>query len=198
MRFSEPVEARLAAFEVLLRRWNRTVNLVAASTLPDLRARHIEDSAQLAALLPPGARRWVDLGTGGGFPGLVVAAILAESAPSVQMHLVEADGRKAAFLAEAARQLGLAATVHARRIEDLAPLAADVVSARALAPLPALLPLAARHMAAGATGLFLKGARVDEELAAARTHWTFEAEVGQSRSGGGGVIVRTGGIRRAG
>lgn len=161
--------ARLDTFAGLLGKWNARINLVAPSTLADLDARHVADSAQLWPLRPPGARTWVDLGAGGGFPGLVMAAL-----GDVAVTLIESDGRKCAFLREAARAMGLAVTVLDARAEAAPPQGADVVSARALAPLPALLPLVARHLAPGGTALLHKGRGWAAEVAAARAAgWAF-------------------------
>ncbi len=190
---SRETRHRLEAYAALLARWQRRINLVAADSLPDLWRRHMLDSAQLYPLLPPGEGPVVDLGSGAGFPALVLAAMGA--AP---VHLVEADARKAAFLREAARVMGVAVTVHNRRIEALAPFAARAVTARALAPLPRLLALAAPFLAAGGVALFPKGARVEEELTAAREEWMMCLERIPSQTDSAGVILRIKGIERRG
>ena len=180
----------LTDLEAMVLRWNGAVNLVGTSTLRTIRERHVLDSAQLFALAPPAARHWVDLGSGGGFPGLVVAVIAQELRPALKMTLVEADLRKATFLREAARSLNLTATVHACRIEVLPPQRADVLSARALAPLPLLLSYLERHMDTSGVALFPKGARHAEEVTAARQRWTFELETVASVSDpNAGVLV---------
>ena len=167
---------RLEALDALVRRWTERINLVAPSTLPDLWTRHIADSAQLWSLAPAGLETWADLGSGGGFPGLVIAALTAD-AGHPRVTLIESDGRKCAFLRTAARELGLSVTVLDRRVEAAAPQGAAVVSARALAPLPALLPLVARHLAPGGIALLPKGRDFAAELDAARAAgWRFEAE----------------------
>lgn len=183
--------ARLDVIAELLVRWQKTINLIAPASLPQLWTRHIADSLQLLDHAPAVAHRWVDLGSGGGFPGLVVAAVLAER-ESAQVSLVESDTRKAAFLREAARIAALPVAVHARRIEDVAPALApgtDVVSARALAPLPKLLDLAAPLLAAGALGLFPKGKEAEHELTDARKGWTLDAELKASRTDPQGRIL---------
>jgi 16S rRNA (guanine527-N7)-methyltransferase len=162
---------RLETYLDLLKRWQRTINLVGASTLADPWRRHILDSGQLWRFWPPGARVLVDLGSGAGLPGLVLAIL---GAPVV--HLIESDRRKASFLREAARACGAVVTVHAARIEDVPPLAADVITARALAPLPELLALAEPHLRPGTIGLFLKGRQAETELTLARESWTMSAE----------------------
>ena len=182
--------ARLETYAALLVKWQSSVNLVASGTLPELWRRHMLDSAQLWPLLPPGTRRLVDLGSGAGFPGLVLAII---GVPEV--HLVESDQKKAAFLREAARAAGALVTVHNCRIEALAPFPAEVVTARALAPLPRLLALAAPFLGQGAIGLFLKGESAEEELTQARRHWTMNVTAEPSRSSPQGVILRVESLR---
>lgn len=164
----------LAKFELyanLLKRWQNAVNLVAPSTLGDVWHRHFADSAQLLALAPPEARRWLDLGSGGGFPGLVLALLLDERG-GARVTLVESDTRKAAFLREVARQTGAPVDILSIRIEELPTHASlqtvDVVTARALAPLPRLLELAAPVFGADTVGLFLKGREAAAEVAAAQ------------------------------
>lgn len=183
--------ARLEAIAGLLEKWQRTINLVAPATLPEVWSRHIGDSLQLINHVGEKPLRWADLGSGGGFPGLVVAAVLAER-PGSEMHLVESDTRKAAFLREAARHAGLPVSVHAARIEQVAEKLApgtDVVSARALAPLPKLLDLAAPFLAAGAIGLFPKGRDAERELTDALGSWTLDHELHPSVSDAHGRIL---------
>ena len=126
---------RLSHYVALIEKWNPAINLVAKSTLPSIWHRHIADSLQVASYLQPEQRKWVDLGSGGGLPGLVVAIVAMESCPELQLELVEVDQRKSAFLREVARQLNLPVMVANEKIETLAPQAADIVSARALAAL---------------------------------------------------------------
>lgn len=187
---SRETERRLDIIVALLEKWQRTINLVAPATLPHVWTRHVADSLQLVPLAGE-VRRWVDLGSGGGFPGLAVAAVLADRADA-DVTLVESDGRKAAFLREAARLAELPVTVLPSRIEQVAPkIAADVevVSARALAPLPKLLDLAAPFLAQGATGLFLKGQDVDNELTQAAKSWRIDAEIKGSLTDRGGHVL---------
>jgi 16S rRNA (guanine527-N7)-methyltransferase len=161
--------ARLAAFVAMLLAWNRRINLIARGDAAQVWKRHVADSAQLWLLRPAAARHWVDLGSGGGFPGLVIACLAADAASGAPLRftLVEADGRKAAFLREAVRVLGLEGVeIRADRFETVAPLGADVVSARAVAALPDLWPQARRHLNDGGIGLFPKGANHVEEAAA--------------------------------
>jgi 16S rRNA (guanine527-N7)-methyltransferase len=176
---------RLQAYCGCLERWQRTVNLVATTTLADPWRRHFLDSAQLWPLLPSTARRVVDLGSGAGFPGMVLAIL---GAPDVQ--LIESSGRKAAFLQEVARLTATPVTIHRSRIESLPPLGADVVTARGCAPLVRLLGLAAPHLAPGGICLFLKGRNVTAELTEAEKKWKMRIDRFASRSDPRGVVVR--------
>ena len=188
-----PTRTRLERFAALLLRWNATLNLIAPADAPVLWPRHIADSLQLVPLLPEGVERAIDLGSGGGFPGLVLAI-----ATGVRLDLIESDRRKAAFLRSAVLETAAPATVHACRIEqaDLPP--ARLITARALAPLPRLLPLASRLLAPDGVCLFLKGGRVDQELADAAAGWTMQVERTPSQTGGDGVILRLSDVRPKG
>ncbi|MBK1671049.1 16S rRNA (guanine(527)-N(7))-methyltransferase RsmG [Rhodovibrio sodomensis] len=181
--------ARLSAYADLLCKWNKAVNLVGRGTLADLWRRHFLDSAQLADLLPaPPAdrpRRVVDLGSGGGFPGLVLAILGAG-----EVHLVEADGRKAAFLREGARVTGTDVRFHVKRAETLPPLDADVVTARAFAPLADLLGHAAPLLRRDGVGLFPKGKGVEGELTVARKAWNMTVDRIPSRTDTAATILR--------
>jgi len=182
----------LAAFrhyESLLVKWQKRINLIGPATLNDVWRRHFLDSAQLANLVPEAACRWVDLGSGAGFPGLVIALLL-RARPGLNIHLIESDGRKSAFLRTVIRALDLPATVHSQRIEVLAPLEADVVTARALAPLDRLLPLAVRHRAENGQILLLKGQDVEKELTEASKSWIIVEDRLQSLSDPSGVILQ--------
>lgn len=169
---------RLKIFESALRKWQRAVNLVAPATLPDIWQRHFADSLQVAALVPENAQTLVDLGSGGGFPGLVLAAHFADAGgPTVR--LVESDQRKAAFLREAARAMEISVEILSTRIENDANLAAlsgvDVVTARALARLPKLFALVSPFISAQTVCIFMKGRDVATEVAEARLSWSFES-----------------------
>jgi 16S rRNA (guanine527-N7)-methyltransferase len=177
---------RLTRYAELLTRWQARINLVAPATLPDLWGRHMLDSAQLLPLIPAGARRLIDLGSGAGFPGLVLAIL---GVPEV--HLVEADARKCAFLREAARAAGAQnATIHTRRIEAMPAEPYDVVTARALAPLPELLKLARRFAGPGTVYLFPKGRTLAEELITAPETATMRIERIPSRTDPGAAILK--------
>jgi 16S rRNA (guanine527-N7)-methyltransferase len=158
---------RLAAYVDLLARWRKTTNLIAESTFPSVWIRHIADSAQLLALAP-GARRWVDMGSGAGFPGLVIAIQLAD-VPGAVVHCIESDQRKCAFLREAVRATAAAATIHPTRVEAIDPAslgAVDAVTARAFAPLPLALKLARPWIERGAVGVFPRGESAKDQIAA--------------------------------
>ena len=185
-------DARLAAYRDLLLRWNRTINLVGPATAADIDRRHITDSLQLLPLLPAEGPL-ADLGSGAGLPGLVLAAAL----PEREIHLVESDRRKAAFLVEAAGTLRLTQVkVHAVRIERAAlpPLAA--ITARALAPLEVLLGHAAEFLAPGGIAVFPKGRTAEQELTSAATGWHFTIERFASRTDPEATILRLSEIRR--
>jgi len=175
---------RLEAYAALLVDWSSRINLVGRSTLSDLWRRHFLDSAQLLPMIPRGARSLVDLGSGAGFPGLVLAIL---GMPGVE--LIEADRRKAIFLREAARITGTKMTLRACRIEAVAPHAVDVVTARGCAPLDRLLPLAARFISPQTTCLFLKGVHAEQELTAASKAWTMTVSRHPSRSDPGGTVL---------
>lgn len=183
---------RLAAYLALLERWQPRINLVSRTTLAEAGTRHFLDSAQLHPLLPDSARVLVDLGSGAGFPGLVLAML---GVPDV--HLIESDGRKCAFLREAARVTGTPVTVHNRRIEAVPPFAADVVTARALAPLDDLLALSEPFLGAAGTALFLKGRQAEDELTLARRHWRMQAEMIDSITEPEGRVLRIREVARA-
>jgi len=174
---------RLDRFVALLLDWQRRINLIAPSTEPVLWTRHIADSLQLLALAPD-ARVWADLGAGAGFPGLVVACALAGT-QGARVHLVESNTKKAAFLSEVARTLGVPATVHATRIAEFVkkpPERIEVVTARAVAPLADLLAAAYPLLIKGAVGLFPKGQAVEAELTEAAKCWSIQASLAPSRT----------------
>lgn len=187
---------RLEKQAALLARWNPRINLVSQASLEHVWDRHFADSAQLWSLRPAGARLWVDLGSGAGFPGLVVAAMAAESDPALEVRLVESDQRKAAFLTAAIREAKLPATVLAERVERLPPLQADVVSARALAPLVQLLSMSEKHRRPRGIGLFPKGASVHKEIAEAKARWRFDSVIHPSRTDPEAAIVEIGATQR--
>ncbi len=177
--------ARLEVYAALLIRWSARINLVGRNTLVDLWRRHILDSAQLHSVVPDSARSVVDLGSGAGLPGLVLAILGVRGA-----ELIEADSRKCAFLREAARITEVDVTIRPCRIQAVPPHPVDVVTARACAPLERLLGLAEQFLADKTECLFLKGERVEDELTLARKRWTMTATLCQSVSDPRGVVLR--------
>jgi 16S rRNA (guanine527-N7)-methyltransferase len=194
---SRETEARLDRYVSLLREWQTKTNLVAPSTLTNLWTRHIADSLQLL-VLAPSAKVWVDFGSGGGFPGVVLACALAET-PGARVHLVERNSKKAAFLREALRVTGAPGVVHPQGIEDTVdritgPI--DCVTARALAPLHQLIGFAEPLMRQGARALFLKGQDVEAELTEATKYWKIKPILHSSLTGGQGWIVELAAVER--
>jgi 16S rRNA (guanine527-N7)-methyltransferase len=183
---SRETEERFQAYADLLVKWNRAINLVGASTLPDLWRRHFWDAAQLRPLLPAPAGVLLDVGSGAGFPGLVLALL----APAWTVHLCESDKRKATFLREAARVTGASVVIHDRRIEDVDTFAADVITARAWAPIADILGLTIPFAVTETQFLLLKGRTAHNELTDAQKAWTMDAELYGSRSDESGTIVQ--------
>ena len=159
---------RLKLYADLLIRWQKRINLVAPASIPELWHRHMLDSAQLLPLIPAGAKHLCDLGSGAGFPGLVIALCTQQPA---EVSLYESDQRKSAFLREVIRQTGAPARVVTQRVEAVQDKTADLLMARALAPLPKLLPLAEKFWRPGMTALFLKGREVQSEIASCSKAW---------------------------
>ncbi len=187
---SPETERRFTIYAELLNKWQKTINLVAASTLPHIWMRHFADSLQVQAAAPD-ARLWVDLGSGAGFPGLVTAIRLAGD-PRAKVHLIEADQRKCAFLREVSRETGAPTVIHAGRIESVTekidePI--EAVSARALAPLPDLVTYAAKFLKKGAVGLFLKGQDVARELTDSTLLSTYDVSMRESVTSPSGRLV---------
>ncbi|MGI9395012.1 MAG: 16S rRNA (guanine(527)-N(7))-methyltransferase RsmG [Boseongicola sp.] len=193
---SRETMARLDIYAGLLEKWSSRINLVSRSTLPELWIRHIADSAQLIDINNLNARDWVDLGSGAGFPGAVIAILAVERGDSTKFTLVESDQRKAAFLRTVSRETDAGFNVVVCRIEDLECQSASIVSARALAPLDKLLDYASRHLASGGTALFPKGAQLTEELETARKSWSFNIEIVPSVTDKEAAILKIGEIER--
>ncbi|WP_315836512.1 16S rRNA (guanine(527)-N(7))-methyltransferase RsmG [Bradyrhizobium prioriisuperbiae] len=194
---SRETEARLDRYAELLVTWQAKTNLVAPSTLPQIWTRHIADSLQLLELAP-NARTWVDLGSGGGFPGVVLACVMADR-EGAMVHLVERNAKKAAFLREALRVTGGRGTVHLADIVDYVdsfrgPI--DCVTARALASLNVLLGFTESLVKNGAKALFLKGQDVESELTEATKYWKIEPKLHPSRTGGHGWVAEFDRIER--
>ena len=187
---------RLELLVRLLKKWNPKINLVSKSTLANVWDRHIVDSVQVFFSVDPKFSHWVDIGSGGGFPGLVVAILAVEKTPNAKITLIESDQRKCAFLRTVLRETGCKAQVISKRIETAEPQAADVLSARALADLPSLLEFSERHLDAAGTALFPKGVTWEKELKAAQESWSFDHEVIKSRTEPGAVILKIEGLSR--
>ncbi|MDX8446218.1 16S rRNA (guanine(527)-N(7))-methyltransferase RsmG [Mesorhizobium captivum] len=188
---------RLQAFEQLFLKWNRSINLAAPSTLDDVWRRHIMDSAQLARIAPA-AKRWVDLGSGGGFPGLVLGFLLAER-PGASIDLVESNRKKASFLQSVTGQFSLPARVLARRIDDSYVFVSEpeIVTARALAGLPDLLGLSSPWLTKGARALFHKGRDYRAEVEESAHRWAFDLVEHPSMTDPHGVILELSDLRPA-
>ncbi len=175
---------KFRVYLTLLEKWQARINLVANSTLAEAWQRHILDSGQLAAFYPPQTKNIMDVGSGAGFPGLVLAIM-----GGVTVDLVESDQRKAVFLSTVIRELDLPAKVHNQRIETLPQLFPDVITARALAPVPKLLKLIENQLSPKSVCLFLKGAAVQDELTNLQTYSTMDATTHPSLSGPTGVVL---------
>ena len=188
---------KLRQYADLLAEWNAFAGLVGPSTLEDVWVRHFLDSAQLLRLRPKHPSTWLDLGSGGGFPGMVLAIVAAETAPECSFSLLESNRRKCQFLKHVARNAGVDVEIRAVRAESAEPAQANVVTARALAPLKRLLTLAHRHLGAGGMCLFLKGRNADEDLASARGEWEFDLKMHPSVSDPSGCILQMKELRRA-
>ena len=182
---------RLETYAGLLEKWQKAINLVGKSTLPDLWRRHMLDSYQLLVLAGRGAGCWLDLGSGAGFPARVVAIC-----GNYDVHAIESDHRKCLFMGNVSRETLADLTVHRGRIEEIPPFRADVISARALAPLEKLLELAAPFAHADTEFLFLKGQDVDEELTKASKCWIMKVEKHRSVTSEDGTILKITNLRR--
>jgi 16S rRNA (guanine527-N7)-methyltransferase len=194
---SRETEARLDRYVDLLQEWQAKTNLIAPSTLPNLWTRHISDSLQLLSIAQT-AKIWADFGSGGGFPGVVLACALAET-PGVLVHLIERNAKKAAFLREALRVTNSPGRVHLADIGDSVDRIGsrvDCVTARAVAPLHQLIGFAEPLVKEGAKALFLKGQDVEAELTEATKYWNIKPHLHSSRTGGHGWIVELDHIER--
>jgi len=188
--------ARLERLEEFVLQWTRKINLISPSSVAEIWQRHIRDSVQIWPHAPGGARSWLDLGSGGGFPGLVLAAIAVDQAPDCVFTLVESDQRKCAFLAAAQRDLSLNLRIIPERIEKLDPQFSDVLTARALAPLPRLLNYAQPHCRPDTICLFPKGQQYRTELTDARTTHKFKIDTIPSVTNPQAVILKISEIHR--
>ena len=186
---------RLKEYEKLLFKWNAKINLVSRSTLDNFWNRHVLDSAQFLSSVGEKAGKWVDLGSGGGLPGLVVAILSDEIEPVNKLFLVEADARKAVFLKTVCRELGLKVEVYNNRIEELPSMSANIVSARALAPLKTLCLYAKNHLEKDGVAVFAKGENWKAELVEAQKKWIFSYEAVKSTLHEGSVVLVLRGIK---
>ena len=186
---------RLKEYEKLLFKWNAKINLVSRSTLDNFWNRHVLDSAQFLSSVSEKAGKWVDLGSGGGLPGLVVAILSDEIEPVNKLFLVEADVRKAVFLKTVCRELGLKVEVYNNRIEELPSMSANIVSARALAPLKTLCLYAKNHLEKDGVAVFAKGENWKAELVEAQKKWIFNYKAVKSTLHEGSVVLVLRGIK---
>ena len=186
---------RLCAYVALVERWNPSINLVSRNSLRAIWSRHIKDSVQVFRCTDP-APHWVDLGSGGGFPGMVSAIMAIEVAPDMQFTLIESDQRKSVFLRNVARECGANCRVTSRRIEEVEPQNADILSARALADLTHLLSLCDRHLNVDGIALLSKGVSWKSELADARKEWKFVVEPITSFTEPQAAILKIKGVNR--
>ncbi|MDE4134732.1 16S rRNA (guanine(527)-N(7))-methyltransferase RsmG [Phaeobacter sp. QD34_3] len=186
---------RLKVFESTIRKWNPKINLVSRSSLEDLWTRHFVDSIQVFRCATP-PDHWVDIGSGGGFPGVVVAILAADESPQTRVTLIESDQRKSAFLRTVARECGAKVEVISKRIEAADPQNADVLSARALADLSILLEFTERHLKPGGVSLFPKGVTWKKEVDNARERWRFDLEPITSLTEPDAVVLKIKGVAR--
>lgn len=193
---SRETKERLVKYVALVEKWNPKINLVSKKSIIDIWTRHVADSAQIYRYGNT-TGHWVDLGSGGGFPGIVVAILASEAGNQQKVTLVESDKRKSAFLRAAAREVDVKVDVISERIEDIQSLEADILSARALASLDVLIGFASNHLKAAGIALFPKGVTHAEEVRAAQRNWNFELEEFPSKSDTSAVILKIGEIKNA-
>lgn len=186
---------RLEVLAELLEKWNRRINLVSKQSIPHLWERHIKDSVQILACADIQSNsHWVDIGSGGGFPGLVIAAALPELAEGAKITMIESDIRKCSFLRSALREMGVTGHVICQRIESTEPQNADILSARALSDLTNLLGFADHHLSKDGQALFPKGVNWKKEVLEAEESWSFTHEAIKSKTQEGAVILKIGDI----
>ena len=197
-RFSVSRETinRFSIFESLIRKWSPVINIVAKSTIENIWPRHFLDSAEIFPLSSSQSGRWVDLGSGGGLPGLVVAILAAELTPELAVTCVESDIRKCEFMRTVSRATGVRVGIVSRRVEQMTPQNAAVISARALAPLDKLLTLVQPHLAADGIALLHKGINWEDEVETALESWQFAVEKLANPANPDSVILKIGGISR--
>jgi 16S rRNA (guanine527-N7)-methyltransferase len=186
----------LNEYAAFLTKWQAAINLVSRSSLSEMWSRHFLDSAQIFQYRPEAATRWLDIGSGGGFPGMVCAVMAKDVAPDLRFSFVESDIRKCVFLRAVARELGIKADVISDRIETATPQTADILTARALAPLARLCEFATRHMKPDGTAFFLKGERFEAEVVEARDNWMMDLTTLPSETSLVGKILKVRNIQR--
>ena len=186
---SRETEQRLRQFEALVLKWTKKINLVSKGDVPQIWTRHIVDSLQIYDLAPESGD-WLDIGSGGGFPGVVAAIMARETGSDRKFTLVDSDQRKCAFLRTASRELGLDISVYADRVEDMRPMGASVLSARALDDLDGLLHYTSKHLLPSGTALFPKGESWEKEHKAAQKHWSYQLEVTKSNTNPKATILK--------
>ncbi len=196
MNVSRETISRLERFEEILLKWNPKINLVSKASLENLWHRHIVDSVQVLTSVKDPGDSWVDIGSGGGFPGIVVAIMAAEYFPKTKVTLIESDQRKSAFLRTAARECGVPVTVLSQRIEQATPQNAHILSARALAELDTLLEFSEQHLAKDGLAVFPKGANWKKEVDKAAERWSFDVEPITSLTETEAVILKIKGVVR--
>jgi 16S rRNA (guanine527-N7)-methyltransferase len=187
---------RLETYHDLLQKWNQAINLVSRRTIDEIWQRHFLDSAQLWGLRPPSAKTWLDLGSGAGFPGLIIAILAAGEKSDMSVDLVESDVRKCAFLQNTSQKLGVAATIHSKRVEDVVDKPKDIISARAFAPLATLFEYSEPFLHQNTVLLLPKGKTHEMELTQARKYWTFRLQKTPSVTDPDGVIFKIEGLGR--
>jgi 16S rRNA (guanine527-N7)-methyltransferase len=179
----------LETYVALIEKWNPKINLVSKPSLPEVWDRHIWDSAQIFDI-PTEGKLWADFGSGGGMPAIILAILSKQHRPDMRFHLVESDQRKSAFLRTVVREIGLNAQVSAQRIEELAPLGADAISARALTDLNGLLGFVERHSTKGGVAIFPKGETWEKEVEEAHQFWSFQCEEFRSNTNPSAAILK--------
>ena len=197
MNVSRETQGKLDSYLELLQKWSPKINLVSPASLKDAANRHFEDSIQVAALANTDISSWVDLGSGGGFPGAVVAIVLSETNPNLVVTLVESDQRKATFLRAVSRETKTPFNVIAQRIEDINPLGADIISARALAPVVDLCAFMEQHLKPSGKALLMKGESWKQEVEDAQKQWRFTFEAHTSITNPRAAVLEIGDLSRA-
>lgn len=196
MDVSRETLEKLEVFSGVIQKWNPKINLVSKRSLEDLWIRHIVDSIQVFKTAPKDVSSWVDIGSGGGFPGVVAAIVGSQENPNTQFTLIESDQRKSAFLRNAGRECGVNLKVISKRIEEVEPQNADILSARALADLSDLLAFADRHLSSDGTALFPKGENWKKEVEKSKSEWLFDYDAVTSLTEPSAVILKIRGIVR--